>query len=187
MYDYEYEWEVLGFLRMLKYAWQMNQAVLTELSHFLGNQMDINTIYEEAAPLLLVEYLCTDYLEDEAEDPYDGELPCYGLSEPDLNEFLKLCEQIDTIYFGTWYSVGERKLRDAAELFVVGGANTVVDFKLTRRSGVCSLIFWLSPDCYQPIEFGNSIIDLITYIRAENTRMREELAALDVQQTEVAA
>lgn len=28
MYDHEYEWQILGFLRMLKYIWQRNKSIL---------------------------------------------------------------------------------------------------------------------------------------------------------------
>lgn len=31
MYDHEYEWQILGFLRMLKYIWQRNKSILADL------------------------------------------------------------------------------------------------------------------------------------------------------------
>lgn len=48
---------------------------------------------------------------------------------------------------------------------------------------------WPPPDYYDPIEFANSIIDLMTYINAEIDRMKAELAAVTAaeQEMEVAA
>ena len=31
MYDHEYEWQILGFLRILKYIWQRNKSILADL------------------------------------------------------------------------------------------------------------------------------------------------------------
>lgn len=47
MYDHEYEWQILGFLRMLKYVWQRNKDILADLRDFCRcAEIDVNDIFE---------------------------------------------------------------------------------------------------------------------------------------------
>ena len=67
--------------------------------------------------------------------------------------------------------------------------NVLYDFKIVPCEAGCGIYLWPPPDYYDPIEFANSIIDLMTYIGAEIDRMKAELAALTAaeQEMEVAA
>ena len=41
MYDHEYEWQILGFLRILKYIWQRNKSILADLvRHYRFRQLE---------------------------------------------------------------------------------------------------------------------------------------------------
>ena len=60
MYDHEYEWQILGFLRMLKYIWQRNKSILADLVRdYRCAEIDTEDIFELSV-MLLVEYICVD-------------------------------------------------------------------------------------------------------------------------------
>lgn len=188
MYDHEYEWDILGFLRMLKYVWQRDKDILAELRGFCRcAEIDVNDIFELSF-VLLTEYICVDMPDDDSDDPYGDEFTRFILSEPELDEYLDLIAKLEEIHFNTARCTGWNKLRDAVEMFV---GNVLFDFKIARSdSGEgCEIYLWPPPEWYAPIEFANSIIDLMTYINAEIDRMKAELAALTAaeQKMEVAA
>ena len=78
MYDHEYEWQILGFLRILKYIWQRNKSILADLVRdYRCGETDTADIFELSV-MLLVEYICVDYLpEDDPNDFYGEEYTCY--------------------------------------------------------------------------------------------------------------
>ena len=58
MYDHEYEWDILGFLRMLKYVWQRDKDILADLVRdYRCVEIDTEDIFELSV-MLLVEYIC---------------------------------------------------------------------------------------------------------------------------------
>lgn len=189
MYDHEYEWQILGFLRILKYIWQRNKSILADLVRdYRCGEIDTEDIFELSV-MLLVEYICVDYLpEDDPNDFYGEEYTCYLLMESELDEYLALIAKLEEVHFNTARCTGWNKLRDAVEMFV---GNVLFDFKIARcdSGGGCEIYLWPPPDYYDPIEFANSIIDLMAYIGAEIDRMKAELAAVTAaeQEMEVAA
>lgn len=187
MYDHEYEWQILGFLRMLKYIWLRNKSILADLVRdYRCGEIDTEDIFELSV-MLLVEYICVDYLpEDDPNDFYGEEYTCYLLMESELDDFLTLIAQIETLRFRTTECTGRNKLRDAVEMFM---GDVLYDFKIVPCEAGCVIYLWPPPDYYDPIEFANSIIDLMAYIGAEIDRMKAELAALTAaeQEMEVAA
>lgn len=188
MYDHEYEWDILGFLRMLKYVWQRDKDILAELRGFCRcAEIDVNDIFELSF-VLLTEYICVDMPDDDSDDPYGDEFTRFILSESELDEYLDLIAKLEEIHFNTAGCTGWNKLRDAVEMFV---GNVLFDFKIARcdSGGGCEIYLWPPLEWYAPIEFANSIIDLMTYINAEIDRMKAELAALTAaeQEMEVAA
>ena len=188
MYEHEYEWEILGFLRMLKYVWQRDTNILAELGGFCRcAEIDVNDIFELSF-VLLTEYICVDLPDDDSDDPYGDEFTRFILSEPELDEYLDLIAKLEEIHFNTGRCTGWNKLRDAVEMFA---GNVLFDFKIAwcGSGGGCAIYLWPPPEWYAPIELANSIIDLMTYISAEIDRMKAELAALTAaeQEMEVAA
>lgn len=188
MYDNEYEWDILGFLRMLKYVWQRDKDILADLVRdYRCVEIDTEDIFELSVALL-TEYICVDMPDDDSDDSYGDEFTRFILSEPELDEYLDLIAKLEEIHFNTARCTGWSKLRDAVEMFV---GNVLFDFKIARcnSGGGCEIYLWPPPEWYAPIEFANSIIDLMTYINAEIDRMKAELAALTAaeQETEVAA
>lgn len=182
MYDHEYEWQILGFLRILKYIWQRNKSILADLVRdYRCGEIDTEDIFELSV-MLLVEYICVDYLpEDDPNDFYGEEYTCYLLMESELDDFLTLIAQIETLRFRTTECTGRNKLRDAVEMFM---GNVLYDFKIVPCEAGCVIYLWPPPDYYDPIEFANSIIDLMAYIGAEIDRMKAELAALTAAEQE---
>lgn len=99
MYDHEYEWQILGFLRILKYIWQRNKSILADLVRdYRCGEIDTEDIFELSV-MLLVEYICVDYLpEDDPNDFYGEEYTCYLLMESELDDFLTLnMESVDDL------------------------------------------------------------------------------------------
>lgn len=186
MYDHEYEWDILGFLRMLKYVWQRDKDILAELRGFCRcAEIDVNDIFELSFALL-TEYICVDMPDDDSDDPYGDEFTRFILSESELDEYLDLIAKLEEVHFNTARCTGWNKLRDAVEMFM---GNVLYDFKIVPCEAGCVIYLWPPPDYYDPIEFANSIIDLMTYIGVEIDRMKAELAALTAaeQEMEVAA
>lgn len=149
-------------------------------------EIDTEDIFELSV-MLLVEYICVDYLpEDDPNDFYGEEYTCYLLMESELDDYLTLIAQIETLRFRTTECTGRNKLRDAVEMFM---GNVLYDFKIVPCEAGCVIYLWPPPDYYDPIEFANSIIDLMAYIGAEIDRMKAELAAVTAaeQEMEVAA
>ena len=149
-------------------------------------EIDTEDIFELSV-MLLVEYICVDYLpEDDPNDFYGEEYTCYLLMESELDDYLTLIAQIETLRFRTTECTGRNKLRDAVEMFM---GNVLYDFKIVPCEAGCVIYLWPPPDYYDPIEFANSIIDLMAYIGAEIDRMKAELAELTAaeQEMEVAA
>lgn len=174
-------------LELLKYIWQRNKSILTDLVRdYCCGEIDTEDIFELSV-MLLVEYICVDYLpEDDPNDFYGEEYTCYLLMETELDDYLMLIAQIETLRFRTTECTGRNKLRDAVEMFM---GNVLYDFKIVPCEAGCVIYLWPPPDYYDPIEFANSIIDLMAYIGAEIDRMKAELAALTAaeQEMEVAA
>lgn len=127
MYDHEYEWQILGFLRILKYIWQRNKSILADLVRdYRCGEIDTEDIFELSV-ILLVEYICVDYLpEDDPNDFYGEEYTCYLLMESELDDYLTLIAQIETLRFRITECTGRNKLRDAVEMFM---GNVLPHFK----------------------------------------------------------
>ena len=54
MYDHEYEWQILGFLRILKYIWQRNKSILADLVRdYRCGEIDTEDIFELSVMLLV--------------------------------------------------------------------------------------------------------------------------------------
>lgn len=187
MYDHEYEWQILGFLRMLKYVWLRDKNILTDIKgDYRCAEISAEDIFELSL-LLLTEYICCDYPpEDDPDDFYGPEYTCYLLLEAELDAYLDLIAKLEEIHFNTAGCTGRNKLRDAVEMFA---GNVLYDFKIVQRDDGCVVYLWPPPDWYDPIEFANAIIDLMTYIDAENIRMKAQLSELtaQAQEMEVAA
>lgn len=186
MYDHEYEWDILGFLRMLKYVWQRDKDILADLVRdYRCVEIDTEDIFELSVALL-TEYICVDMPDDGSDDSYGDEFTRFILSEPELDEYLDLIAKLEENHFNTTRCTGWNKLRDAVEMFM---GNVLYDFKIVPCEAGCVIYLWPPPDYYDPIEFANSIIDLMTYIGVEIDRMKAELAALTAaeQEMEVAA
>ena len=182
MYDHEYEWQILGFLRILKYIWQRNKSILADLVRdYRCGEIDTEDIFE-LSMALLTEYICVDMPDDDSDDSYGDEFTRFILSEPELDDFLTLIAQIETLRFRTTEYTGRNKLRDAVEMFM---GNVLYDFKIVPCEAGCVIYLWPPPDYYDPIEFANSIIDLMTYIGVEIDRMKAELAAVTAAEQEM--
>ena len=135
MYDHEYEWQILGFLRILKYIWQRNKSILADLVRdYRCGEIDTEDIFELSV-MLLVEYICVDYLpEDDPNDFYGEEYTCYLLMQSELDDFLTLIAQIEALRFRTTECTRRNKLRDAVEMFM---GNVLYDFKIVPCEAGC--------------------------------------------------
>ena len=118
MYDHEYEWDILGFLRMLKYVWQRDKDILADLVRdYRCVEIDTEDIFELSVALL-TEYICVDMPDDGSDDSYGDEFTRFILSEPELDEYLDLIAKLEENHFNTTRCTGWNKLRDAVEMFV---------------------------------------------------------------------
>ena len=176
MYDYEYEEEVLLTLRLLKYLQEENpdraqDAVAT-----------FKTLATED-PYEFIEYTFWDIFTDITFDSDEAEeLTIATFSHPGIDRFYALATRLELIA-GQQTGASQKKVHDIVEFFLCGATYSVFQFSIQAVETSVTINLQLSPDCYDPLPFFNSFIDMLLYFRQESQRL-EELIRQEEQETE---
>lgn len=176
MYDYEYEEDVLLTLRLLKYLQEESPARAQEAVEAF------KTLVPED-PYEFIEYTFWDiftditFASDEAE-----ELTIATFSHREINRFYALLARLELIE-GQQTGASQKKVHDIVEFFLCGATYSVFQFSVQVVDASVTINLQLSPDCYDPLPFFNSFIDILLYFRQESQRL-EELIRQDEQKTE---
>lgn len=175
MYGYEYETYILLFLRLMKFLWTyFPEAYKTIVSS--SSLVDKDGMYDIVDELLWVFF--DDVTPDGGED---GEEP-YTVVRFYNDEIDRLYEQgiksnhLFPCKVGAW----QEKIKDMFCHFVVETTNSVWDARIRFCGGSVTFDITLSTDCYEPIGFFNSIIDMLLYCHRELLRMER----IEVEETE---
>lgn len=162
MYNCEYEVDVLLFLRLAKFLHSQDpdtlESILMEYVEF-----DLPSLAEVCESIIWE--ICTQVFFDE---DAEREIAFCTFSHPFLKRFNELGEKWSRISGqsdGPW----RLKFSDIAEYYLLGTNYSV--YQLQCYPADSRLKTWFSPDCYDPIEFGNSLVDMLLCFQRENERL----------------
>lgn len=163
MYGYDYEYGFLLSLRVMKYLHQQNPAALEAA-------LNLEDWFEEEAMPVLAEYLIWKIFPEVVmyEDDDNG-IEIAEFSHPALYRFLDLCGKWSSACGGST-GAGQRKLSDAVGYFL-SSTYSVCDVDCLFYSESARIKVWFSPDCYDSLEFGNALVDLLLWLQKENERL----------------
>ena len=163
MYDYEYEMDVLLFLRLAKYLHSHNPAALEPILKTYG-KFDLMALFELFESIIWE--ICTDVFFDQ--DDYETSFCTF--SHPLMDRFCALSGEWSFISGqsdGAW----RQKLGDIAEYYLMGTNYSVGQLECFPGQNHAKLRTWFSSDCYDPSDFGNSLVDMLLCVQRENERL----------------
>ncbi len=179
MYGYQYENDVLRFLRLAKYLHQQDPGKLEALLRLYDGPLNEDMIYELTEEIIWG--IFPDVMADE--DPETGGA-IDTFSHPLIKRFCALSREwiLESGYTtNTWL----KKLADIAEYYLLGAGYSVWETKCHLTGTSAKIKVWLSADCYDPLEFGNALVDMLLCVQRENERL-EELLSKNEQREEAA-
>lgn len=74
-------------------------------------------------------------------------------------------------------------IHDIVEFYVCGASYSIMDLNVTAIESFIQIKVLFSPDCYEPLLFGNSMVDVLLYCQRECQRL-EGLLQLEGEITE---
>lgn len=177
MYGFEYEDDALMLLRAMKYLHQQNPEALRDaLSEF--DPVDLDMACDMAFEVIGRIFSDLDVLFDES-----NELEVLCFSHPVFDRFLALSGELAAIR-GRSNGASYLKLQDMVEYFTVGLSNSVFDLKYHFVMSSVSLEIVLSPDCYEPLQFLDSLVRLLLHVQQENEHLERLIADFNSEAAE---
>lgn len=168
MYDYDYETEVLLVLRLLKYLQEQNRAAATSLIQW-QKKFDPDMMYELAESIIWEIFADVEFDSDT-----EWENSIANFSHPIIDRLYELGCRLSNLQgrsAGSW----RRKIHDIVEFYVCGASYSIMDLDVTAIENVVQIKVLFSPDCYEPILFGNSMVDVLLHCQRECRRLEEVL------------
>ncbi len=175
MYGHRYEDELLLSLRIMKCLHQQDPSALIKA-------LKQEDRFDEDTMPYIAEYLiweiCQDVVvsyENLDEEVYGGEyeIQIIEFTHPAINQFGRLnCEW--SSYNGCSTGAWQRKFSDAV-LFFLGSCRSIGGFECLSHGAFSRIKVRTSPDCYDYLEFGNALVDLLCWLRKENERLERML------------
>lgn len=173
MYDYDYEAYILLLLRLLCFLREDNPAAFSALVKESG-QLCLDSAYELADLFLLGD---AGFLDLDFEDDGEYELTILCLSHPVIDRFLALNDECNAIRIGGHVEQIRKKVFDIVEFYACGTTNCVCRFNVSFDASSALVRLTLSPDCYEPLELANSLVDMLLHFQQENQRMEALLGS----------
>jgi hypothetical protein len=167
VYDYEYEESILLALRLLSFLREDHPETFTTLIQEI-EELNLDSAYELADLFLMG---AGGFLDLGTADEEDSELSVLYISHPSINRFLTLNEACKTIGMVTHVEQVRKKFHDIVEFYATGLTSSVYGIDISFGAHTAHIRLILSPDYYSPLEFANSLIDMLLYIRQENQRL----------------
>lgn len=172
MYDCEYEGDVLLVLRLLKYLHMHDPDMVKRVIE----------LYKELDPdemCVMIEEILWSIFDDVLfdSDEFDETAIVY-FSHPDIDRLYKLGTRCVDKH-GSLSNAWRRKIQDIAEYYVLGASNSVYEFGHHFSANGVVFEVRLSPDCYEPELFGNSLIDMLLHVQQELRRLEKKVAEED--------
>lgn len=169
MYGYEYEGDVLLVLRLLKYLHMHDPDTVKRVIE-LYKELNLDEMF------VMVEEILWSIFDDVTfdSDEFDETSIVY-FSHPDIDRLYELGSRCKDEY-GSLSNAWRRKIQDIAEYFILGTSNSV--YGLGHHFSTSGVVFEtrLSPDCYEPELFANSLVDMLLHVQQELRRMEKKVA-----------
>lgn len=174
MYGYEYEEDILLYLRVLKYL-HLNDPKSFELilGEFQNIPADAGTDYHiydfiTDAMLNAIHYCLFPQSESLIDEDWEVEIWC--ISHPILDRFWALsCEWYDDR--GYCYSAIEKRFQDLVMYIATATSDAICDLSYNfSRFGV-EIGVYLSPYQCDLVQLGNSLLDLLLYVQTETEQL----------------
>lgn len=165
MYDNEYEWDILLFLRILKYLHTSDADMVNAIIR------DYPEVDEEDPDMIMYDLLWAFF--DEEPEETDDEFYTVRFSDQSVDRLYQLGCQDGDIFFSQ-SRVWQEKIKDTFLFYVVGASHSVFDVAYYFGGDGVKIDITLSPDCYEPLLFLNSIINMILYCQKEVRRLEAE-------------
>lgn len=186
MYNYEYEVDVLLFLRLAKYLHQQNPEALRKILERYPD-FDLCQLYELAG--CVIWEICTQAVFDVehvvSEDSWEQlDVSFCTFDHPLINRFCELSADwcgVRDQSVGAWQS----KLADIVMYFLDEDSHSICRLECYPMGDSARIRVWLSPDCYEPAIFGNALVDMLLFLQRENQRLEGLLK--EAEQREEAA
>jgi len=179
MYDYDYEEVVILALRVMKYLHQYAPQELDRILDYFET-FDIDSFY------CAVDCGIWSIFEDSASEiEEETDFETISFQHTELNRFYDLGRRwcsLHDCFCSTW----QEKIKDAVNYYVIDYSYSVYDMKISFEGDGVRIKVWLSPDCYDPVYFVASLLDLLLYLQTENRRLEHELEALESEHKEAA-
>ena len=110
---------------------------------------------------------------DEEPEEADDEFYTVRFSNQSVDRLYQLgCQDGDI--FSSQLKMWQEKIKDTFLFYVVGASHSVFDVAYYFGIDSVKIDITLSPDCYEPLLFLNSIINMILYCQKEVRRLETE-------------
>ena len=110
---------------------------------------------------------------DEEPEETDDEFYTVRFSDQSIDRLYQLGCQ-DGGIFSSKFRMWQEKIKDIFLFYVVGASHSVFDVAYHFTGDGVKIDITLSPDCYEPLLFLNSIINMILYCQKEVRRLEAE-------------
>lgn len=170
MYGFDYEEDILGVLRLLKYLSIKEPEHERRIRNYYDafNEDDVFQLAQEAIWAIYDEAFFT---EDE-----ESQMAVVMVRHKEFDRFLALGREWQTLNGAGNSAAYGRKLQDAFCFFVAGMTHSVFDVAFHCQSAIPVIEVWLSPDCFEEVPFANGMLDLLIYIEQENKHLEQLIA-----------
>ncbi len=176
MYDYEYEFDVLLVLRLLKLLHMMNPEAMEEpLSMY--PTLPPGELYLIVSPVLWGIFESMEYELDE-----EFEVEWMTISHPTIDRLYALGSMQEGKRI-TISAAWKKKIQDAVEYFLAGPSNSVFDLRYQYPFGHVKIGIALSPEYFEGILFANNLVDLLRYFE-QDLRYLESKASITGQHSD---
>ena len=165
MYGYEYEFDVLAILRILKYLHTNRPNALEDILRFY-EKLDIESIEEMAYNAMWEIFDVVDFIVEE-----DGEMESVRVSDWAFDRFIELGRQMNITAGNTNSNAHQKKFQDTVEYYLCSNNNSIFDMRYEFEEESVEVVIWLSLDCFEPLMLANAMIDLILALEQENEQM----------------
>jgi len=159
----------------MKCLYQQNPVALMKA-------LKVEDQFNEDTMPCIAEYLtweiCQDVVvsyEDMGEEIFGGEyeVRIIEFTHPAINQFGRLNSEWSSVN-GYSTDAWQRKFYDAASFFLES-CRSIGKMECLFYGASGRMKVWTSPDCYDYLEFGNALVDLLCWLRKENERLERAL------------
>lgn len=174
MYGYEYEDDVLGTIRVLKYIHDVRPEAFRE------SMKSFYTMTADDTYDIIVNCMW-DLFDDILYDWDDEfEMEVIEFSDTVFSRYLEVGRELCSLRGQNSNVLYQRKLQDITEFYLCEPSYSLWRIEQTITASSYLTRVWLSPDCYEPILFANNLLDMLLHVRKETVLMEEEVKKLKV-------